>query len=119
MVGYGGFDGLWRSLLWYLLVILVIAVVLINWAWYNYKRFGGRNKRLAIIPPVPLDKVAAFNHVDPAELFCWQKAGWLLISHDEQGRIRQVQYREPQLGKAILSPDQIGYKVGRDEVAPA
>lgn len=119
MVGYGGFDGLWTSLLWYLLVIVVMAVVLRSWACYNYKRFGVRDKRRNTIPAVPLEKVAAFNQVGPGDLCCWQKASWLFISHDEQGRICQVQYRELPFGETILSPNQIGYGVARGEVAPA
>ncbi len=118
MVGYGGFEGLQRSLLWYLLVILIIAIVLRSWAWYNLKHFGGHEKRRTFIPPVPLNRVAAFYHVDPVELSCWQKSGWLLIIHDEQGRILHVRHREPQVEEAILSPDQIGYGMGRGEIAP-
>lgn len=90
MVGNDRLYELARVLGWYSLVILVIGLVLRSWAWYNYKRFAGRDKRRTVPHFISLEEIAAFNRVDPGRLACWQRARRLLIRHDPEGRVVEV-----------------------------
>lgn len=90
MVENQGLHVLGRVLVWYGLVILIMGLVLRSWAWYNQKRFAGRNKRRSVRHFVPLEEIAAFNRVDPGSLACWQRAKRLLIRHDPEGRVVEV-----------------------------
>jgi biofilm PGA synthesis protein PgaD len=86
-------DGLriWMRLLgWYGLTVLAIGLTLKSWAWYNYRRFGTRNLRRTYPPSVTLQEIADFNRVAPAELSLWRSSRRLVIRHDTQGRILQV-----------------------------
>ncbi len=90
MVENQGLHVLGRVLVWYGLVILVMGFVLRSWAWYNQKRFAGRNKRRTVPHFVPIEELAAFNRVDPGSLACWQQARRLLIRHDPSGNVVEV-----------------------------
>jgi biofilm PGA synthesis protein PgaD len=91
MVGNDRLFELGRVLVWYGLVILVIGFVLRSWAWYNQKRFAGRDKRRTVPHFVSVEELAAFNRVDSGSLAGWQRARRLLVRHDPEGRVIGVE----------------------------
>jgi poly-beta-1,6-N-acetyl-D-glucosamine biosynthesis protein PgaD len=94
MVEKQGLQELGNVLVWYGLVILVMGSVLRTWVWYNQKRFGTRNKRRTFPHSVSIEKIAAFNQVDPESAACWQQAKTLLIHHDSKGTVVEVVVKE-------------------------
>lgn len=79
----------------YGLVVLLLAVVLRSWAWYNHRRFAGRDQRRKTMPPIPLEVIARYHQVDPSALSLWQKDRCLYVRHNAQGKVLEVQSSEP------------------------
>lgn len=79
----------------YGLVVLVLAVTLRTWAWYNHRRFAGREKRRNTMPPLPIDEIARYYGVDPTALAMWRKDRSLYVRHNNDGKVLEVQAAQP------------------------
>lgn len=91
-------DGGWvllGTLRDYGLVVLLLAIVLRSWAWYNHRRFAGRDQRRKTMPPISLEAIARYHQVDPSALSLWTKDRCLYVRHNDQGKVLEVQSSEP------------------------
>ncbi|ABA90024.1 PgaD [Syntrophotalea carbinolica DSM 2380] len=79
----------------YGLVVLVLAVILRTWAWYNHRRFAGREKRRNTMPPLSTDEITGYYGVDPTALAMWRKDGSLYVRHNKEGKVLEVQTAQP------------------------
>ena len=95
MIEKDGGRALMGMLFDYGLVVLLLAVVLRSWAWYNHRRFAGRDQRRKTMPPIPLEVVARYHQVDPSALSMWQKDRGLYVRHNASGKVLEVQSSEP------------------------
>jgi biofilm PGA synthesis protein PgaD len=77
----------------YAIVAIANAAVLILWALYNQVRFRGKERRKAS-PIVTVDDFARMYEVSVAEVAAWQRARILIVHHDENGRLVQVDLPE-------------------------
>jgi biofilm PGA synthesis protein PgaD len=77
----------------YAIVAIANAAVLILWALYNQVRFRGKERRKAS-PIVTVDDFARMYEVSAAEVAAWQRARILIVHHDENGRLVQVDLPE-------------------------
>jgi biofilm PGA synthesis protein PgaD len=77
----------------YAMVAVANATVLILWALYNQVRFRGKERRKAS-PIVTVDDFARMYEVSAAEVTAWQSARILVVHHDENGRLVQVDLPE-------------------------
>jgi poly-beta-1,6-N-acetyl-D-glucosamine biosynthesis protein PgaD len=96
MIDNNGGQALLKALRDYGLVVLLLALMLRSWAYYNQQRFKGRNQRRKPVQPMPREIIAQYHQVDPTALSLWQKSRWLYMQHNAEGRILEVQ-TEPQL----------------------
>ena len=78
-----------RMFLSYAEMILVLAIIFIEWALYNQVRFSGRNRRKSA-PPVVAEGLAALYDIDTHDIKAWQEARTLVMHHDEQGYLVKV-----------------------------
>ncbi len=95
MIEKDGGRVLIRTLCDYGLVVLLLAIVLRSWAWYNHRRFAGKDQRRKTLPPIPLEVVARYHQVDPSALSLWQKDRCLYVRHSTEGKVLEVQSSEP------------------------
>jgi biofilm PGA synthesis protein PgaD len=79
----------------YGLVVLLLAVILRGWAWYNHRRFAGRDKRRRTMAPVPLKEVAEYHDVDATALALWREDRCLYVRHSDKGKVLEVQAAKP------------------------
>jgi biofilm PGA synthesis protein PgaD len=79
----------------YGLVVLLLAVILRGWAWYNHRRFAGKDKRRRTMAPVPLKEVAKYHDVDATALALWREDRCLYVRHSDEGKVLEVQAAEP------------------------
>jgi len=89
------FDGLraLRELLgWYALVIFLLGFSLGSWAWYNMKRFGGREKRRQAPAVTPYEIAERFGLAEE-ELTALKTARGIVISHDDTGLVSGFESR--------------------------
>lgn len=94
-------DVLWK----YGLVLIAIALILRSWAWYNQRRFGGKDRRRKPVEPMSLETIARYHKVDPRALDLWQQDRWLYVRHNPAGRVLEVQANlPPSQGQDYLSP---------------
>lgn len=95
MIENGGGRVLMETLYDYGLVVLLLGIVLRSWAWYNHRRFAGRDQRRKTMPPIPLEVIARYHQVDPSALSMWQRDRCLYVRHNAQGKVLEVQSSEP------------------------
>jgi len=86
MVLFDGWRALQELLGWYALVIVVLALILGSWAWYNLKRFRVREKRLQA-PAVSPSEIAGYFGLPEEDLATIKAAHRVVISHDDSGRM--------------------------------
>lgn len=93
----------------YGLVVLLLAVVLRSWAWYNHRRFAGRDQRRRTMQPVSMEVIARYHNVDPSALSMWKRDRCLYVRHNAQGQVLEVQASEPPpwgVGASYVSVEQ-------------
>lgn len=95
MIEKDGGRLLFETLRNYGLVVLVMALILRTWAWYNHRRFAGKDKRRTTMAPVSLEEIARYHNVDPTALAMWRQDRSLYVRHSEEGRVLEVQSAEP------------------------
>lgn len=78
----------------YLLVIQGLGATLLGWAFLEWWRFHGRDRRRPSVD-FTLEQLAAPFQLDPLSLAEWQKARRLVVSHDLHGRVIGAVVSEP------------------------
>jgi len=92
MVLFAGWRALQELLGWYALVILLLALILGSWAWYNLKRFGVRDKRRQS-PAVTPSEVAGHFGLPEEDLAAIKTSRRVVITHDDDGRMCGIEWR--------------------------
>jgi biofilm PGA synthesis protein PgaD len=95
MIEKGGGWQFLEALRNYGLVVLLMAIILRTWALYNHRRFAGRDKRRNTMPPVSIEEIARYHHVDPTSLTVWRKDRRLFVRHNEGGKVLEVRATDP------------------------
>jgi biofilm PGA synthesis protein PgaD len=90
MLDNDGYQALFNDMHQYALTITFIAVALIGWARYNLLRFRDKDNRKAS-KHVDLADQAQYLKIEAQQLCQWQTAKRLVIHHDKQGDITDVE----------------------------
>jgi biofilm PGA synthesis protein PgaD len=90
MVVLRGYQGVLRLFGLYLLVIGIMGGSLLIWAFYNFFRFRGVERRQHR-PMVTINQLAGFHGLEALQLEEWQHSKRLVIHHDAQGKITGVE----------------------------
>lgn len=107
MIDNNGGQALLKALRDYGLVVLLLALMLRSWAYYNQQRFKGRNQRRKPVQPMPREIIAQYHQVDPTALSLWQKSRWLFIRHDAEGRILKVHSGPQPVSPSPIAPTMV------------
>jgi biofilm PGA synthesis protein PgaD len=89
MILLDGLRGLRDLLGWYGLVIALLGLSLGGWAWYNFKRFGGREKRRDS-PLLEPEAIAGHFGLTEGQLAAAKSAQRLVIVHDDGGWVSEL-----------------------------
>lgn len=68
---------------------LSTGLALITWAFYNWVRFGAKEKRKKIAE-VSTAEIAKNFELDPSDLKIWQQASRLVVHFDDNAKIKKV-----------------------------
>lgn len=109
MVTLEGYRGLLRLFGLYLLVIAGMGGSLLAWAFYNYFRFRGIERRRQR-PAVDSTMLGEHYHLDPALLANWQSSRRLVIHHDAFSNVMGVETEEGEWFRDAPLP---GYPVAK------
>ena len=90
MLDNDGYQALFSDMHQYALTIAFIAVVMIGWARYNLLRFRDKDNRKVSKHVDPSDQAQYFK-IEAQQLRLWQTAKRLVIRHDQQGDIADVE----------------------------
>ncbi|MBB1594990.1 poly-beta-1,6-N-acetyl-D-glucosamine biosynthesis protein PgaD [Achromobacter sp. UMC46] len=85
-----------RTLWGYGLLALANAAVLVGWAVYNHRRFGGKDRRKPI-RPLSDHRLAMSFAVTPGQLAALRATRVAVIHHGPDGEILQIDKNEPRL----------------------
>ena len=91
MVVKHGFDALKGMLSTYGAVVAYLGGSQLVWAYYNFLRFHGIDRRLRRIPITSTDQCRYYD-IEPAVLCAWAAARRLVVHHDTAGRITSADY---------------------------
>jgi poly-beta-1,6-N-acetyl-D-glucosamine biosynthesis protein PgaD len=69
----------------YVVVVFLIGAVLTGWASYNLLRFRNNERRTRQPQPVNPQEIAVFYRVSTEQVHRWQRAGRIVMAHDDQG----------------------------------
>jgi biofilm PGA synthesis protein PgaD len=86
MIIKGGYVGLLHLLGIYALIILALGASLLIWAYYNYFRFRGVDRRAAR-PPVSVINLSERYQFPAETLDRWITARRLVLHHNQEGRL--------------------------------
>src|SRR5271168_4515967 len=86
MVVLNGYTGLLHLLKYYLAVIFCLAATLLCWAYYNFWRFRGVNRRAHAVS-VGIPMLSQRYHVAQQTLESWTGARRLVLHHDAEGKL--------------------------------
>lgn len=86
MVVHGGYAGLAHLLKIYAAAAGGLGGALLVWAYYNYFRFRGIERRKHC-RPVTVAELAAYYQISPEALGRWRQARRVVVHHDPQGQI--------------------------------
>jgi poly-beta-1,6-N-acetyl-D-glucosamine biosynthesis protein PgaD len=89
MIVLGGYQEVLRLVGLYTLIIVLICGSLYAWATYNILRYGSDERRIESRVQTD-EQVARYFRQGPLAVQSWRQAHRLYVSHDEQGRIAQV-----------------------------
>lgn len=85
-----------RTLWGYGLLALANAALLVGWAIYNHRRFGGKDRRKPI-KPLSDHRLAKSFAVTPAQLAQLRAARVSVIHHGAEGEILDIEKSQPRL----------------------
>ncbi len=86
MIVKDGYIGLLELLGLYALVIFALGAALLAWAYYNYFRFRGVERRKPR-PPVGIDDLSQRYLIAPEILHSWTSARRIVLHHSPDGRV--------------------------------
>ena len=86
MVVLNGYAGLLHLLRFYLTVIAGLGGSLLIWAYYNFFRFRGTNRR-SHVPKVGVDETSRHYGIDPAVVAGWIDSRRVTLYHDANGKL--------------------------------
>lgn len=86
MVLRNGFSGVIGLAKLYGLIIALLGGALLAWAYYNYFRFRGIERRKAF-PRVTLANLSERYGIDTQKLETWSRAKRLVVHHNDHGRV--------------------------------
>ena len=86
MVVKGGYVGLMHLMGIYALIILALGATLLLWAYYNYFRFRGQERRRPR-PVVDLASLTQRYNMTAETLSRWTDAKRLIMHHNADGRL--------------------------------
>jgi biofilm PGA synthesis protein PgaD len=86
MVIKDGYIGLLQLLGVYTAIIFCLGAALLAWAYYNYFRFRGVERRKAR-PPVSTDELSQRYQIAPEALDAWVHSRRLVMHHSPDGRV--------------------------------
>ena len=114
MLDNDGYKTLFTDMHQYAIGIAIIAAALIGWARYNLIRFRDKDNRKASVQIDPATQATYFN-IEPQKLSQWQVTKRLVIHHDKQGGITEVETQTPPSATNAASFDQ---KDNGDQIEP-
>ncbi|MGA2551109.1 MAG: poly-beta-1,6-N-acetyl-D-glucosamine biosynthesis protein PgaD [Burkholderiaceae bacterium] len=91
MIVRNGYVGLLNLLGLYSLIICCLGASLLFWAYYNYFRFRGVERRKAR-PGVTLLELSERYKIPPEELGHWKTARRLVVHHSAEGHITHADH---------------------------
>jgi biofilm PGA synthesis protein PgaD len=86
MVVRNGYVELVHRLGFYTLIIFCLGASLLLWAYYNYFRFRGIERRKER-PRVTIDELSEHYRIAAEELERWRRSRRLVIHHSADGRV--------------------------------
>ena len=93
MVIRNGLSGVIGLVKLYSLIIALLGGALLAWAYYNYFRFRGVERRKAA-PRVTVEKLSERYGIDTQRLEKWCQAKRLVVHHNDHGRVVWAEMRE-------------------------
>lgn len=83
----GGPASLVSLLYWFGLFVLLITLCIVGWSRLQLRRFGDRERRLAV-PRVTFDEEAAYWHIDQATLTRLRESQHSRVTFDSEGQLQ-------------------------------
>jgi biofilm PGA synthesis protein PgaD len=108
-IGYGemvirnGFSGVIGLVKLYSVIIASLGGALLAWAYYNYFRFRGVERRKGA-PRVTLEKLSERYGIDRRTLQRWSRAKRLVVHHNDHGRVVWAESDEGSPSEEITWP---------------
>jgi biofilm PGA synthesis protein PgaD len=84
-----GPENLIVLLLWFLIMLLIIAAIVTGWSGIQYSRFANRDRRAEASPTDPAEMIALWG-IDQGVFEELQSAQQITVNLDEHGRITSV-----------------------------
>jgi biofilm PGA synthesis protein PgaD len=103
MVIRNGFSGVIGLAKLYSLIIALLGGALLAWAYYNYFRFRGIERRKAA-PRVTLTNLSDRYGIDTRKLEKWSRAKRLVVHHNDHGRVVWAECDEGSPSEEINCP---------------
>ncbi len=97
-----GFEAFLELATTYGVVIILLGGSLISWALYNWMRFRNKERR-SMAKLLSAEEMAEYFQVDTEELVVWHGVNRVVVHHNEQGDIEQVEigYSEKDTNKVV------------------
>lgn len=101
MILQSGFEAFIELAGTYGVIIILLGSSLLSWALYNWGRFRNKERRkmTGLLDP---KEMAEYFQVDAEELIVWHDANRVVVHHNEQGDIEQVE-----IGYSVKDTDKI------------
>ncbi len=90
MIVLGGYVEVIRVVGIYALIIFLLGGALLLWANYNILRYGGVERRKAVLPITP-EQISHYFGQDLASVLRWRTEQRLCVTHDQDGRVTAVE----------------------------
>lgn len=90
MVVLGGYVEVIRVVGMYTLIIFLMGGALLLWANYNILRYGGVERRKAVVPITP-EQISLYFGQDLSAVLHWRTQQRLCVTHDQGGRVVKVE----------------------------
>ena len=113
MVVRGGFAGVVGLVKVYTLIIALLGGALLAWAYYNYFRFRGIERRRAF-PRVTFANLSERYGIAPQMVEKWSHAKRLVVHHNDHGRVvwAEISNFEKSPSSDGESPSQGAHRLG-------
>lgn len=98
----GGLASLVNLLYWFGLFVLLISLCIVGWSRFQLRRFGERERRLAV-PTVTFEQEAAYWDIDRTTLTRLRERQQNSVTFDSDGRLQLLEHPQPSAGSQIAS----------------